>query len=396
MWRTWRRLPVGHLARSTLCAPWRPRCREPVPMARHFSQDSTAMATDFFEWDELSRAADDALRPERMFEGSRDFLRGWEVLWAIHQSIAAKGSGEQTPISACAMCASMALELALKSLITLEQKEPVASHSFARLFRQVSGRLREEVASQVRFDGASTSVNAVTSCLKSCEGTLDKWRYRHEHRDIDFNQGHMMSVTLALHEVVSRRLVEWRKRSHPIQTQRASFTEERARALVARALERLHHEESDLADDVNERTWSHRFAVHLEREVRRMDVRLLPEGITRGNLSVDCEYNRRGDDPKRLHELAARVKAEADGLDSVADMDALTVYPDVIVHRRGKLGPNLIAIEVKRANARREAIEWDMEKLTTYKSELGYIHAFLVVFGRRRPRIVAARASPMP
>lgn len=351
------------------------------------------MGTDFFDWDELSRVADDALRPERMFDASRDFLSGWKVLWATHQSIASKGRGEQTPISACAMCASMALELALKSLITLEQKEPVASHSFARLFRQLSARSRAELASVVRFDGVSTTVEGVSSCLKSCEGTLDKWRYRHEHRDIDFKQGHMMSVTRALHEVVSRRLSEWHKRPHAIEPKDSSFSEKRAYAVVARALERLRHEDDDLPDDVNERSWSHRLAMHMEQEVRRLDPRLLASGVARGDLSVDCEYNRRGEEPKRLHDLALCVKGEGGEIDPVADMDARTVYPDIIVHRRGTLGPNLIAIEVKRANAPRGAIDWDMEKLAVYKSELGYLHAFLVVFGKGEPKIVAAKAG---
>jgi len=38
----------------------------------------------WLEWNELaSEATDDYLRPERMFEGSCDFLRGWEILWAV-------------------------------------------------------------------------------------------------------------------------------------------------------------------------------------------------------------------------------------------------------------------------------------------------------------------------
>lgn len=346
-----------------------------------------------FDWGEMSRATDELLRPERMFEGSCDFLRGWEVLWAIHHSAASKGSGEQTPIGACAMCASMALELALKSLITLENKEPASSHSFGRLFNQLSQRSRADVASRVSFDRVPASVEGVQAVLKSCEGTLDKWRYRHEHRDIDFYQSHMMSVTRAVHEVVSQRLGEWRKRSHPIRTQRLQFTEKQARALVSRAVERLRHEDDNLPDDVNERTLSHRLAVHLERELRRIDPRLLGESVAREELSVDCEYNRRGGEPKRLRELAQHVKAEAGEVDPIADMQARTVYPDIVVHRRGAAGPNLIVIEVKRADAPADAIGWDRDKLAVYREELGYLYAFLVLFGQGSPQIHSVRGT---
>jgi hypothetical protein len=347
------------------------------------------------DWDEISRATDEFLRPERMFEASCDFLRGWEVLWAKHNSDAVKKTGERSPISACAMCASMALELALKSLITLENREPLLSHSFARLFKQLSPRSRSEVASKVVLDGKPTSAEGVAVALKLCAGTLNKWRYRHEHSDIDFRQGHMMSVTRAVHEVVSQRLSIWHKQLHPLRTRPlASFAEKDARELVSRAVERLRSEDEDLPDDVNERSLSHRLAVHLEHEVRRIDPRLLGAGFTLQDLSVDCEYNRYGGDPKRLHPVAEGIRAEAgENFDWTADTKGRTVYPDIVVHRRGTAGPNLIVIEVSRADAAAEAIGWDKDKLDHLQRELGYLHAFLVLFGRGTPKILLASTN---
>ena len=344
---------------------------------------------ELINWDELSKATDELLCPELMFEGSCDFLRAWEVLWAINHSPAVKENRERSPIQACATCASMALELALKSLITLEKKEPVLSHSFARLFNQLSSHSRAAIASKVLLEDRPTSVEAVTDALKLCEGTFERWRYKHEHRELDFYQGRMMQVTRAVHEVTAQRLSEWRKQSHPIRTPRPrTLTARQAHDLVARAIERLRFEDEDLPRDVNERALSHRLAVHLEREVRKLDPRLLGESVAPKDLSVDCEYNRRGDEPKRLHELAARIKAAAGEIDPVADMRACTVYPDIIVHRRGPAGPNLIVIEVKRAEAPAEAIGWDQDKLALYRTELRYLHAFLVLFGQGTPKII--------
>src|SRR5579859_6498883 len=78
--------------------------------------------------------------------------------------------------------------------------------------------------------------------------------------------------------------------------------------------------------DANERSISHRLAVHLDKCFR--------------NWHVDCEYNRSGDLPKTLVRRV-REKANPD------DVHATTVFPDIVVHRRGKKR-NLLVLEMKK------------------------------------------------
>src|SRR6266568_7377570 len=54
------------------------------------------------------------------------------------------------------------------------------------------------------------------------------------------------------------------------------------------------------------------------------------------------------------------------------------VVPDIIVHKRGPQGPNLLAIEVKREGQPGE--ECDLAKLRGYISMIGYSYGFYVFF----------------
>ncbi len=119
-----------------------------------------------------------------------------------------------------------------------------------------------------------------------------------------------------------------------------------------------------LLNDLNERTVSHRLAIHIQAEFQNWD--------------VDCEYNRHDGRPKEL-----RIpQDEPVGWD---DTDARTVFPDIIVHRRGPRGPNVLVVELKKAGS---AITYDLEKLDAYKRDLNYISAALVRLhtGNRAPR----------
>src|SRR3954468_12314912 len=82
-------------------------------------------------------------------------------------------------------------------------------------------------------------------------------------------------------------------------------------AALDAATRRFIDSEADLLRlDANERSLTHRFAVHLESQ--------LP------GWNVDCEYNRDGDLPKRLTmDIPQNVSA--------ADTNARTVFPDIIV-----------------------------------------------------------------
>jgi hypothetical protein len=93
---------------------------------------------------------------------------------------------------------------------------------------------------------------------------------------------------------------------------------------------------------------SHRLALYLET--------VLPD-----EWNVDCEYNRN----------LARVKGLHPPPDPITWLDtkAKTVYPDIIVHKRGTRD-NLLIIEMKKS-AVGEASDFDRDKLRAYTG-LGY------------------------
>src|SRR5437867_5577475 len=81
--------------------------------------------------------------------------------------------------------------------------------------------------------------------------------------------------------------------------------------------------------DINERSITHSLAFHLAS-------RFL-------GWHVDCEYNRDGFDPKILH---------WSGEDDASEANGSRVYPDIIVHHRGR-PENLLVIEVKKSTSSR-------------------------------------------
>jgi hypothetical protein len=62
-----------------------------------------------------------------------------------------------------------------------------------------------------------------------------------------------------------------------------------------------------------------------------------------------------------------------------ADDQAQTVFPDVIVHRRGT-DANLLVIEFKKSTSPIDR-EADIRKLREYRAQLGYQHALFVELG---------------
>lgn len=121
------------------------------------------------------------------------------------------------------------------------------------------------------------------------------------------------------------------------------------RRVVQAANSLLKHDAYLLTRDLNERSITHKFAEHLQLE--------FPE------WNVDCEYNRDQFDIKRL-DLPPRTDISSD------DLDAKTVFPDIIVHCRGT-DQNIVVIEVKKST-NRERDDWDMRKLVAFKEQLGY------------------------
>lgn len=136
---------------------------------------------------------------------------------------------------------------------------------------------------------------------------------------------------------------------------------------VARALSELLLNDHDLLGiDANERSITFRFAMYLQRRF--------------ADWTVDCEYNRDGADPKRLGHLELYPDREDD--------EAKTVFPDVIVHRRGTRQNHLV-LEFKKSTSRVDR-QIDLRKLRGYKQQLGYEHALFVEVGTEGRAIITA------
>lgn len=141
----------------------------------------------------------------------------------------------------------------------------------------------------------------------------------------------------------------------------------RDRILVAVTALRT-HDSYLLEVDANERSITHRLAVHLEP--------CFP------GWHVDCEFNRNGLHPKRLEEFAHDYRALADVDDAaVMDTQGRTVYPDIIVHHRGT-AENLLVIEVKKTGSS-VSPDADHAKLSLYREDpaLRYTFAAALVLG---------------
>ncbi|MDC6176136.1 hypothetical protein C2I33_08050 [Ralstonia solanacearum] len=134
---------------------------------------------------------------------------------------------------------------------------------------------------------------------------------------------------------------------------------------VIRALSELLNNDQDLLGiDANERSITFRFAMYLQQH--------FPD------WTVDCEYNRDGTEPKRLGHLELYPDSEDD--------EAKTVFPDVIVHRRGTRN-NYLVLEFKKSTSRVDR-QIDLRKLRGYKQQLGYEHALFVEVGTEGQAII--------
>ncbi len=142
------------------------------------------------------------------------------------------------------------------------------------------------------------------------------------------------------------------------------FGQESIQQRVHIAVERLElHDAYLLRIDGNERSITHRLAMYLQDEFEGWD--------------VDCEYNRDHHSPdhvKRLQSYTDPIRAD--------DSDAKTVFPDIIIHHRGKTD-NLLVIEVKKST-NQESDERDEQKLQAFKEQLAYRYALFLRFNTGR------------
>lgn len=309
--------------------------------------------------------------PGRIFQGSCDFYLAWEQLAAQRRTAAVRANRVYGSVQASAACASMALELALKCRITLEGKKPRREHEFHLLFEQLDPATQDDIASRVLLDGRRTTTAGVLDALKRCEGTFVTWRYAHEHDEADFYEPYISEVTRALHRSMLEANPDfWLWPGIDGATRAAPLDSGGALELVKRAVAECFREAPTLPESVHERTITHRLAIHLENEVRQLDARML--GAEPREIFADCEYNRDG--PERSKELVGLAEISRSGKPK-------HVFPDIIVHKRGEDGPNLIVIEAKkRSDASRKSITRDEKRLRLYVEEFEYHYAFFVLF----------------
>ena len=141
------------------------------------------------------------------------------------------------------------------------------------------------------------------------------------------------------------------------------LTPNRVKQKVKTAIEILIWKDAHLLKiDVNERSITHRLALHLQDAFKGWD--------------VDCEYNRNRYDTKKLiigNDVHIRVETiQSD------DEQGKTVYPDIIVHHRGT-DQNLLVVEVKKTTSHVPK-DFDLSKLREYKRQLGYSQALFLNF----------------
>ncbi len=124
-------------------------------------------------------------------------------------------------------------------------------------------------------------------------------------------------------------------------------------AKVGNALSEFFREDIDLLClNAHEISITHKLAEHLQREF---------EG-----LKVDCEYNRLGDDPKKVS-------------------DDQKVRPDVVVHKRGRKGSNELVVEVKKSNSEDQSDdEYKLKEFTRDPGCYEYQLGLFLKFGVRK------------
>lgn len=146
-----------------------------------------------------------------------------------------------------------------------------------------------------------------------------------------------------------------------------------AEAILSAWKEFKEHDLSLLIDDVNERSISHRFAICLERVIT--PPRWPPA------LQVDCEYNRDVTRPELPYSKKLTFRSEMPGKPTYEDAEAVTVFPDIIVHRR-QLPENLLVIEIKKQGRNKKAEDFDKrEKVPAYLNQLKYRFGVFLMLG---------------
>ena len=136
---------------------------------------------------------------------------------------------------------------------------------------------------------------------------------------------------------------------------------DKAKCYLEQATARVEEEDRHLLEiDVSERCIAARLAMYLREYFY--------------NYHVDVEYNRDGEDKKKLHDLVYKHDCYR-----ARDDEGQRVLPDVIVHKRGNNNSNLLVIEMKKLAAHQADIEKDKLRIRVFRKELDYKFGALVV-----------------
>jgi hypothetical protein len=137
---------------------------------------------------------------------------------------------------------------------------------------------------------------------------------------------------------------------------------------------------------VNERSFSHKFAMYLQQEIEAWK-----EG-----WDVDCEFNRDAQETGEDYSKQLHLVNKIDSLStSVSDEHAKTVFPDVIIHRRGS-GNNLLVVEMKKNTASDTDIAFDKShKMPAYVNQLGYQSSVFILIDLANVQCVAEWIKPL-
>lgn len=144
--------------------------------------------------------------------------------------------------------------------------------------------------------------------------------------------------------------------------------EESILSRVGCSIEQLLKQDAYLLEtDLAERTICGRLAMYLQQHFPDFD--------------VDVEYNRNGDEGKRLEGVKdyVRISREQGVLRAHEEEFGVSVSPDIIIHKRGADGPNLVVIEVKKEGNPVDG-EYDDLKIRAYRRELGYQVGIFIFF----------------
>lgn len=142
-------------------------------------------------------------------------------------------------------------------------------------------------------------------------------------------------------------------------------TFKRSEDLIKAIEEFLQKENFLLSEDLNERAMTHKLAEYIQKYFQ--------------DYNVDCEYNRMRDkDGKEYNTKKLNIKSKNINLTNIKQT---TVYPDIIIHKRGNNNDNLLAIETKKkVNLDEEDKKYDFKKLKAMTLQLEYLYGAYIEF----------------